>query len=72
MSSHLMGDGNELISEGKLAVDYTKISKEHVLSMDEIADDIKGLRIAFVNVFGVRGFSGSWTLIDAGLPFTAP
>jgi glyoxylase-like metal-dependent hydrolase (beta-lactamase superfamily II) len=52
-------------------VDYTTISKELVVPMDEIATGIKGLRIAFVNVFAVRGSESSWTLIDAGLPFTA-
>jgi glyoxylase-like metal-dependent hydrolase (beta-lactamase superfamily II) len=42
-----------------------------VVPMDAIAADIEGLRIAFVNVFGVRNAADSWTLIDAGLPFSA-
>lgn len=38
--------------------------------MDEIAAGIRGLRIGFVNVFGVTHADGTWTLIDAGLPFS--
>lgn len=39
--------------------------------MDEIAPGVQGLRIGFVNVFGVRHSGSAWTLVDAGLPFTA-
>lgn len=39
--------------------------------MDDIASGVQGLRIAFVNVFAVTHPDGSWTLIDAALPFTA-
>lgn len=38
--------------------------------MDAIASGLQGLRIAFVNVFGVSHPNGSWTLIDAGIPFS--
>lgn len=38
--------------------------------MDAIANGLRGLRIAFVNVFGVSHSDGSWTLIDAGIPFS--
>ncbi len=38
--------------------------------MDAIATGLRGLRIAFVNVFGVSNANGSWTLIDAGIPFS--
>ena len=41
------------------------------LPMDEIAEGVRGLRIGFVNVFAVTHASGSWTLIDAGVPFSA-
>lgn len=47
------------------------IPKEYVVPMDEIAPGIAGLRIAFVNVFGVTHSEGQWTLVDAGLPFSA-
>ncbi len=52
-------------------MDRVEIPSEQVLPMDSIEDGIYGLRIAFVNVFGVTHPDGSWTLIDAGLPFTA-
>jgi glyoxylase-like metal-dependent hydrolase (beta-lactamase superfamily II) len=42
------------------------IPEEETLSLDTIAPGVKGLRILFVNVFGVRHDDG-WTLIDAGL-----
>jgi len=49
----------------------TEIPKELVVPMDDIAEGVRGLRIAFVNVFAVTHAGGSWTLIDAGLPFSA-
>jgi glyoxylase-like metal-dependent hydrolase (beta-lactamase superfamily II) len=48
-----------------------KIPDEQVIPMDEVAPGVKGLRILFVNVFGVAHGAGKWTLIDAALPFTA-
>ncbi|MDQ1452980.1 MAG: hypothetical protein QOK38_2846, partial [Acidobacteriaceae bacterium] len=47
------------------------IADEQVTSLDDIATDVCGLRIAFVNVFGVTHVDGSWSLIDAALPFSA-
>ncbi|HLH01487.1 MAG TPA: MBL fold metallo-hydrolase [Bryobacteraceae bacterium] len=47
------------------------IPAEQVIPLDAIAQGVRGLRIAFVNVFAVSQPDGSWTLIDAGLPFTA-
>lgn len=44
-----------------------EIPKEHVVPMDDIAEGVRGLRI----VFAVEHASGSWTLIDAGIPFSA-
>ena len=38
--------------------------------MEAIAEGVRGLRIAFVNVFGITHQDGSWTLIDAGIPFS--
>lgn len=49
----------------------TEISESMVTPMDQIAVGVEGLRIAFVNVFGVATANGSWTLIDTGLPFSA-
>jgi glyoxylase-like metal-dependent hydrolase (beta-lactamase superfamily II) len=39
--------------------------------MDRIAEGVQGLRIGFVNVFGVMHANGSWTLIDTGVPYSA-
>jgi glyoxylase-like metal-dependent hydrolase (beta-lactamase superfamily II) len=50
---------------------HTEVSDAMVTPMDEIAVGVEGLRIAFVNVFGLAGANGSWTLIDTGLPFSA-
>jgi glyoxylase-like metal-dependent hydrolase (beta-lactamase superfamily II) len=43
-----------------------------VTPLDYIAPGVQGLRIIFVNVYGVSHRDGSWTLIDAGLPSAAP
>ena len=47
------------------------IVEEQVVSLDDIADGVRGLRIAFVNVFAVTHPNGSWSLIDAALPLSA-
>ena len=52
-------------------MDRIAVPDNQVVPMDEVAPDIRGLRIAFVNIFGVIHLNGSWTLIDAALPFTA-
>lgn len=51
--------------------DGVVISKEQVVPMDAIAAGVCGLRITFVNVFGVMRGDGSWVLIDAAVPFSA-
>jgi glyoxylase-like metal-dependent hydrolase (beta-lactamase superfamily II) len=48
-----------------------EIPKEFVVPMDDIAEGVRGLRIMFVNVFAVTHANGSWTLVDAGVPFSA-
>jgi glyoxylase-like metal-dependent hydrolase (beta-lactamase superfamily II) len=40
-------------------------------SMDPVARGVIGLRIAMVNVYAVKAEDGSWSLIDAGLYFSA-
>ena len=40
-----------------------EVPKELVVPMDHIAEGVRGLRIAFVNVFEVIHAGGSWTLI---------
>ncbi len=52
-------------------MDKVEIPASDALSLDSIAPNLIGLRIAFVNVFGVTHPDGSWTLIDAGLPLSA-
>jgi glyoxylase-like metal-dependent hydrolase (beta-lactamase superfamily II) len=47
------------------------IPENEVVPMDDVAAGVRGLRVAFVNVFAITYPDGSWTLIDAGLPFTA-
>jgi glyoxylase-like metal-dependent hydrolase (beta-lactamase superfamily II) len=47
------------------------IPENEVVPLDRIAEGIFGLRLLFVNVYGVMHADGSWVLIDAGLPFTA-
>lgn len=49
----------------------TAISASMVTPMEQVAQGVEGLRVAFVNVFGVEHANGSWTLIDTGPPFTA-
>jgi glyoxylase-like metal-dependent hydrolase (beta-lactamase superfamily II) len=51
-------------------MDHIEIPEEHVLSLDAVATGVEGLRIAFVNVFGIAHSDNSWTLIDAGLPMS--
>jgi glyoxylase-like metal-dependent hydrolase (beta-lactamase superfamily II) len=46
------------------------IPEHQAIPIDDIAPGVRGLRIAFVNVFAVTHADGSWTLVDAALPFT--
>ncbi len=52
-------------------MDRVEVPDYDVVSLDSIAPGLIGLRIAFVNVFGVTNPDGSWTLIDAALPLSA-
>ncbi len=47
------------------------IAEEDVVPLNEIAPGVAGLRILFVNVFGISNNDGSWTLIDTGIPMAA-
>jgi glyoxylase-like metal-dependent hydrolase (beta-lactamase superfamily II) len=38
---------------------------------ESIANGVTGLRILFVNVFGITSASGGWVLVDSGLPMSA-
>ncbi|MGI4758938.1 MAG: MBL fold metallo-hydrolase [Janthinobacterium lividum] len=52
-------------------MDGIAIPDDQVVPMDTIAPGVSGLRITFVNVFGVIHADGTWTLIDAGIPGSA-
>ncbi|MGI8770832.1 MAG: MBL fold metallo-hydrolase [Acidobacteriaceae bacterium] len=52
-------------------MDKVSIPDEQVVPLDAVAPGIAGLRIIFVNVFALTHPDGSWTLIDAGVPFSA-
>ena len=43
------------------------IPEYEAVPLDDIAPGVKGLRILFVNVYGISGPEGGWTLIDTGL-----
>ena len=47
------------------------VPKAMATPLADIAQGVRGLRLGFVNVFGVEHPGGSWTLIDAGVPYAA-
>lgn len=47
------------------------ISNAATVPMDDVAEGVRGLRIGFVNVFALTPANGSWTLVDAGIPYSA-
>jgi glyoxylase-like metal-dependent hydrolase (beta-lactamase superfamily II) len=51
-------------------MDHVNIPEEQVSTMEAVAPGVQGLRLAFVNVFAISHPDNSWTLIDAGLPFS--
>jgi glyoxylase-like metal-dependent hydrolase (beta-lactamase superfamily II) len=52
-------------------MDKIEIDEKQIIPIDDIAPGVRGLRIAFVNVFALTHPDGSWSLIDAALPFSA-
>jgi glyoxylase-like metal-dependent hydrolase (beta-lactamase superfamily II) len=52
-------------------MDKIDIADDQIVPMEAIARGLRGLKITFVNVFGVTHGDGSWTLIDAAIPFSA-
>jgi glyoxylase-like metal-dependent hydrolase (beta-lactamase superfamily II) len=52
-------------------MDKVEIRDDQLVSMDAIAPGLHGLRITFVNVFGVEHPDGGWTLVDAAIPYSA-
>ncbi len=51
-------------------MDKIPIRDSEVVSLDHVAEGVIGLRILLVNVFAIAHDDGSWTLVDAGLPFS--
>jgi hypothetical protein len=51
-------------------MDHIEIPDDQVIALDAIAPGVKGLRITFVNIFAITHPSGSWTLVDAAIPFS--
>ncbi len=51
-------------------MDRIPLSHDQVTPLETIAPSVAGLRIIFVNVFAVTHRDGSWTLIDAALPYS--
>lgn len=47
------------------------LSRNLVIPVGDVAPGVHGLRIGFVNVFAVEHANQSWTLIDAGVPYSA-
>jgi glyoxylase-like metal-dependent hydrolase (beta-lactamase superfamily II) len=54
-----------------LVMDKVEVPEDEVVPMEAIAPGLSGLKITFVNVFGVTHANGGWTLIDAAVPFSA-
>ncbi len=52
-------------------MDKIEIPDDQIVPMETVAPELRGLKIAFVNVFGVERHDGNWTLIDAAIPFSA-
>lgn len=51
-------------------MDKIDLPEHDIVPLDAVTPDVHGLRIVFVNVFGVR-HAGGWTLVDAGIPYSA-
>ena len=47
-----------------------ELPDDAIVPLDDIAPDVRGLRILFVNVFAIGNLAG-WVLVDAGLPGSA-
>jgi glyoxylase-like metal-dependent hydrolase (beta-lactamase superfamily II) len=58
------------LSIAEMFMASNEIPKNDIVPLDHVAEGIEGLRIAFVNVFGIRHTDHHWTLIDAGIPYS--
>jgi glyoxylase-like metal-dependent hydrolase (beta-lactamase superfamily II) len=48
-------------------MDKLELDTTNVVDMDQVAEGVRGLRVIFVNVFGIEHSDGNWSLVDAGL-----
>jgi glyoxylase-like metal-dependent hydrolase (beta-lactamase superfamily II) len=53
-------------------MDQIELTDRDVTALADVGEDVKGLHILLVNVFGIASGSGTWTLVDAGLRLSAP
>lgn len=51
-------------------MEHLDIPEEQVIPLEGIAEGVQGVRIAFVNVFALTHSNRSWTLVDAGIPYS--
>ena len=51
-------------------MDRIPLSAKDIVPLDQVGNEVVGLRIVLVNVYAVLSSSG-WVLVDAGLPFSA-
>ena len=54
-----------------MELESLRVAAEGSDNIGTVASDVLGLRVVMVNVYGVRTDNGSWTLVDAGLRFSA-
>lgn len=47
-----------------------QVADDEILALPHVTEDVHGLRLLFVNVYGIAGPHG-WVLVDAGLRGTA-
>src|ERR1700709_394900 len=47
------------------------LSRRLVVPFQQVAPGVAGLQTIMVNLYGIASRAGSWTLVDAGLPFQA-
>jgi glyoxylase-like metal-dependent hydrolase (beta-lactamase superfamily II) len=52
-------------------MDTIHLPSYEVMPLNDIAPDLKGVRLLFVNVYAVGNATDGWTLIDTGIPFSA-
>ena len=52
-------------------MDGLPLPEYEVLSLDNVANGVHGIRTLFVNLYAVANPAGGWTLIDTGIPMAS-